>query len=126
MSYIDIFKSETKQRNIYGTSGSTGIKVLILSYFLQQGVETEILHKLLGLYSKYNRGSKLTMYAGTIPVDIPSEGGEFVSETISKTLTIPSTSLSGIGTIEEQISEYINNNNITKSSVDAELWVEVI
>jgi hypothetical protein len=124
MSYLDVFKSERKQRTIYGISGKRGIKVLLLSYLLLRATDVGARHKLLALYSKYNRGTRI-ISVGASPTTPSGSGAEYLIQTVSRVIPINATDLSGVGTFEEQIVEFINSNNLTKQGEDAEVWVEV-
>lgn len=45
---------------------------------------------------------------------------------ISRTIEIHQADLSGIGTLEEQIAEYINTLDYDKTDVDSDIWIEYI
>ena len=126
MGFLEVFSTEREQRSIYGVSTSyNAIKVFILSYLLLRVFDPETRHKLILLYEKYNRGLSIISLGASINPSIYT-AGEYLTETISRVIRIESASLSGTGTIEEQIAEYINANNITKQGTDAEFWVEII
>jgi hypothetical protein len=125
MSFLDVFKSERKQREVYGIYGDVGYKVLILSYLLLRATDIGIRHKLLALYSEYNRGSRIVFATGVSPTNPSGISGTYLTETYSRVIPINAADLSGVGTFEEQIVEFINNSNLTKAGEDAEVWVEV-
>ena len=127
MSYLDLFKTESTERGIYGVPkcGTTSAaKVLILSHLLQRVLGMRERHTLLGLYSKYNRGSKLIVGDGGASLD-PSSTADFLTQTISRVIDIDSGALSGVGTFEEQIVEFIAANSLYKEGEDAEVWINV-
>lgn len=127
MSFLDVFLTERNNRELYGVSPTdNAAKLLILSYFLTRVSEPKQYNQLMLLFQKYNRGSQNYYYVGNrVLPDAPSTGTG-LTETFSRVLEIPASSLSGVGTIEEQVAEYINNNNITKQGSDAEFWVEIV
>lgn len=47
-------------------------------------------------------------------------------DNFSRTITVLESDLSGIGTLQEQIAEYINSLDYDKSEVDAEIWIDYI
>jgi len=123
MSFLDLFKSENKQRNIYGVSHNlAAIKVLIISHLWLRVTDIDMKHRLVALYQKYNRGSSLVSNTGAGSISPGIGGGAYLTETLSRVISIDSADLSGVGTFEEQI---INSNNLSKAGEDAEVWVEV-
>lgn len=127
MSFLDVFKSERIQRQVYGIAKNTGMKLYILSYLLLKVADIDIQHKLLALYNKYNTGSYIIFMSG-IGYSPITGGGETISgidQTISRTISIPQSELSGVGTLEQQIAEFINANGYTKGGEDAEVWVDI-
>lgn len=125
MAYIDVFISERGQRELYGVSDKNAEKVLILTYLLLRALDLDVRHKLLALYSKYNRGTHISQTgAGFVVTPVPGSQ-QFISQTISKVIKIAAADLPSGGTIEDQIVAFINNNSYTKGAEDAELWIEV-
>ena len=57
-----------------------------------------------------------------ISVGIQDQGGK--SDNFSKVINITASQLSGIGSLEDQICEYINSLKINKKDVDADIWIE--
>lgn len=126
MSFATVFDTERKQREVYGVSHLVdAAKVYLISYFLSRATDLSVRHKLLAAYGKYNRGPGLILEIGGGLGQVPGSTTQGISETISKTVSIPRSSLSGVGTFEEQIVEFINNSNTTKLGTDAELWIEI-
>ena len=126
MAFIDVYKSERIQRTLYGISSLDGAKVLILTWLLNRVTDLKPQHALMGLFQKYNKGALFgPPGAGFIGIPVPSPD-TVLTETVSKTIQILEGDLPPGATLEDQIAQYLNDNNLNKGAEDAELWVEII